>query len=142
MCWRGWCWTLQDRWFDPDGGRARHEPTCQAEHDDLSGCHLAVGKTAPDVVGMRQFVRVLVTRGGGIQAVVVFHGMVMVVRHEFHVIAMAVIFMAQKQAGNEFMGFGHLLCGFDEAVALGEAKRHVRHSIQAATPTMSTAEAT
>ena len=54
-----------------DRGRAGTQPARQPEHDDLAGRDLAIGKTPANVVGMCQFVRVLIAGRRNVQPLVV-----------------------------------------------------------------------
>jgi hypothetical protein len=106
-----------------DGGRTGNQPASQPEDDDLTGGHFAVGEAAPNVVGVGQFMRVLVARRRHIQSLVVLDRMMMVrVLDVLDVIVVAVVFIAQAQAGNEFVRLGNLLLRLDKAIALHEAE--------------------
>jgi len=69
-------------------------------------------------------VRVLVAWCRHIQPFIVLDGVVMVVMFDkLHVIVVAVVLMAQAQAGDKLMRLGYLLLRFHKAVALHERER-------------------
>jgi hypothetical protein len=58
---------------------------------------------------MGQLVGVLLTWGSYIQALVILNDMMIIVFDLLHVVALAVLFIAQAQAGDKFVRFRDLL---------------------------------
>src|SRR5580704_16519993 len=60
---------LQAKQQNGDGGRARNEAACEAEHHNLTCCHTLCGEAAAEIARMRRLVRILRSRCRDIEAV-------------------------------------------------------------------------
>lgn len=114
---------LQAEQQDGDGGGARDQAAGQAEEDDLPGRHLPVGEAAADIVGMGQFMRILIAIGRDVQpAQLLMHMVVTVALHEGEVVVVAVIAVPEAEARHEFVRLRDFGQGFQIVPPVGESE--------------------
>ena len=119
---------MQAQQQDGDGGRAGYQSAGESEHQYLSVGYLALREASADIVGMGQFVRVLIAGRGKLQFAQLLENVEMSGFGEFNVEIMNMIAVIEMQSRDELMRLGNFFSRLKKILA-SDKRKHLALAI-------------